>query len=305
MITKYKNYIRLLITGFLMGTADLVPGVSGGTVAFVSGIYEELLQAIKTVSGTTLGLVLRGKLIQAFRTIPFRFLVPLLTGIFTAIFTLAQLFTYLLGSHERLVWAFFFGMVAASTYIVAKRVVKWDVRDVVIFLLSALFAYWIVGDHFVSTPHTLPMIFASGAIAICAMILPGISGSFILVLLGQYSYLLSSVVDRRFSVLIIFSLGAAIGLSLFSRLLSWLFSKHHDISVVLLSGFMLGSLRKVWPFTYSGQVNVPLEVLLLAMLGGVIVLALARLDGLKERTTDIQDNAFKKSHAEAQKLRNN
>ncbi len=289
-----------------MGTADLVPGVSGGTVAFVSGIYEELLQAIKTVSGTTLSLLLHGKLIQAYRSVPFRFLLPLLTGLFTAIFSLAQLFTYLLSNYERLVWAFFFGMVAASTYIVAKRIVKWDVRDVVIFLLSALFAYWLVGDHLVSTPHTLPMIFASGAIAICAMILPGISGSFILVLLGQYAYLLSSVVDRRFSVLIVFSAGAAIGLSLFSRLLSWLFSKHHDISVVLLSGFMLGSLRKVWPFTHGGQTDFQhIGVWVLAIAGGIVVIALARLDALRERSTDIQDKEFRDTHKESLKPKNN
>lgn len=307
MLKKYKNLLRLYITGFIMGTADLVPGVSGGTVAFVSGIYEELLEAIKRVSGNTLRLLLKKQFVAAWKSVPFKFLLPLVAGIFTAIFSLAQLFTFLLNNHSRMVWAFFFGLVAASTYTVAQRIVKWDSRDILSFLASGLFAYWLVGDHLVSTPHTLPMLFVSGAIAICAMILPGISGSFILVLLGQYSFLLSSVVEKRFTVLIIFSLGAALGLSLFSRFLTWLFLKHHDISVAILAGFMLGSLRKIWPFTNNESTDfLNPTVWILVVAGGAVVLMLTKHDNLKERTQDLPKNQnFEKEHATALKKINN
>lgn len=302
MIKKYQALLRLYITGFIMGVADLIPGVSGGTVAFVSGIYEELLESIKIVSGKGLKLLLEGKIVEATKVVPLRFLLPLMSGIFSAIFFLAKLFSYLLENQAKFVWALFFGMVAASTYAVAKRVVKWHIQDVVYFFLSAGFAYWLVSDKLISTPETLPMIFLSGAIAICAMILPGISGSFILVLLGKYEYMLNALIDKNLPVVIAFILGAALGLSVFARFLSWLFKEHHDISVVILAGFMLGSLRKIWPFSDAEGVDFSnLVVWLLVIVGALVVLILSKHNDLKERTQDLKNKGFNKAHAEALK----
>ncbi len=243
-----KPLLQLFVTGFIMGTADLIPGVSGGTVAFVAGIYDELLASIKKVSGEVLRLGLQFKIKEAVAAVPYRFLFPLLAGIFTAILSLANLLGYLLDTYPSFVWAFFFGLVIASTWIVAKRVSAWGIQNMISFILFLIVGYAVVGAVPVETPSNLPMYFFSGMIAICAMILPGISGSFILLIMGKYSQVLGAVREMNIGVLISVALGAVVGLSIFSRLLSWLFAKHHDISVAALSGFMLGSVRKLWPW---------------------------------------------------------
>lgn len=283
-----------------MGTADLVPGVSGGTVAFISGIYEELLATIQTLTGTTLKLLYKLRLRQAFASVSFGFVLPLGLGILTAVFFLAGLLTYLLVAYPTRVWAFFFGLVAASTYIVAKRVIRWDWHDYAAFGAAAVFAYVLVGSEALSLPHNNFITFLSGAIAICAMILPGISGSFILVLLGQYSHILSSVSEHKFATLFIFLLGTIAGISVFSRFLSWLFKKHHDISVAVLSGFMLGSLRKIWPFAENSMgVYANGLTWVLIILGAAIVFVLTRYHFLAERTEDLKSRQFKREHAAA------
>ena len=198
-----------------MGTADLIPGVSGGTIAFLSGIYEELLQSIKTVSGDFLKLLLSGKIKEAIKVIPFKFLVPLALGLFTAVLSLANLMSYLLKEYPIFVWSFFFGLVLASTWIVLKRVVKWDISDKLAFVISTIAAYILVGAIPVETPNTPFFIFVSGMIAICAMILPGISGSFILLLLGKYQQILGAVTNKDVVTLAIFMVGAVLGLALF------------------------------------------------------------------------------------------
>lgn len=243
-----KSYLRLFLTGFGMGTADLIPGVSGGTIAFLSGIYEELIYSIKFVTGDVVRKALKGKVLEAIKMVPYKFLVPLAVGLFSAIFLLANFLSYLLQNHPVYVWAFFFGLVIASTLIVMKRVVKWDVSDMAGFAIAAVVTYFVVGLVPVETPSTLPVFFLSGMVAIVAMILPGISGSYILLLIGKYQQVLGAVTSRDFLTLIVFALGAVVGLSLFSRVLSWLFAKHHDISVAILAGIMLGSVRKIWPW---------------------------------------------------------
>ncbi|MBP9686363.1 MAG: DUF368 domain-containing protein [Candidatus Doudnabacteria bacterium] len=289
--------LRLYITGFIMGTADLIPGVSGGTIAFISGIYEELLATIKIVTGTTLKHLLRLRVREAFQSIPFAFGIPLGLGLLTAVFSLAQLIEHLINTHPTMVWAFFFGLVAASTYVVMKRVVRWDTQDYVAFVLTAVFAYILVGGQAMEFPHSTLTTFLSGAIAICAMILPGISGSFILVLLGQYEYILNSVTNHDFATLLVFAAGAVLGISFFARFLSWLFRKHHDISVAALSGFMLGSLRKIWPFpgnTAESFTNVWVWVLIIV--GFALVLVLTKYHAIAEQTKDIDDPTFAKEH---------
>ena len=243
-----KKYLRLFFTGFFMGLADLIPGVSGGTVAFISGIYEELLYSIKLMSGDVLRLLLKLKFKEAFTKIPIHFLTPLFAGIFTSIILLARLLSYLLEVYPSFIWSFFFGLVLASTWLVAKRVTSWNTGNVLAFGITAIAAYILVGAVPVETPENLPMFFFSGMIAIIAMILPGISGSFILLLIGKYAQVLDAAKNLQIDVLLAVITGAAIGLSVFARFLTWLFARYHNISIAILSGFMLGSVRKLWPW---------------------------------------------------------
>jgi len=318
-----KDTIRFFFTGFLMGSADLVPGVSGGTVAFLLGIYEELIYGIKVTSGQALRLLIKGKIKEAIALVPFRFFIPLGLGLASAVITLSGLITHFLVTYPSLMWAFIFGLSVASIIVVSKRVVTWDLHDYVATAVTAVIAYFVVGMVPVSTPDTWLAFFLSGVIAICAMILPGISGSFILVILGKYEQVLGAISDRNFLVIFIFGLGALVGIAVFSRVLSWLFKKHHDIIVALLTGIMIGSLRKVWPWkeTISTRLNshgelVPLVEqnvipeaftndvlfsLLLFGLGVITVLGLEKLQATKEVTTDIDNPAFTKEHAKALK----
>lgn len=310
--------LRLFVTGLSMGIADLVPGVSGGTIAFLSGIYEELLESIRIVSGTTLKLLLQGKMILAVQSVPFSFLIPLVGGLGLSIFSLANLLSWLLNSYPVFVWSFFFGLVLASVFIVLKRVVSWDLPDKIAFTVATIAAYFLVGAVPIETPTNLLFIFLSGAIAICAMILPGISGSFILLLLGKYQYILAAVVGRDFLTLAVFIGGCIIGLSVFARFLSWLFAHHHDISVVVLAGIMLGSIRKIWPWkeVVATRINSHGEVvpfiennvlpatldesvllaIILVIAGMVIMYTLDRLKVVKEQTEDLPNSELPLQH---------
>lgn len=240
--------LRLFITGFSMGSADLVPGVSGGTMALIFGIYEELIQSIKIVSGQAVKLTLQGKIKEAISVVPWSFLIPVGVGVMTAIFSLANLISYLLDNHPVLIWSFFFGLVAASVWIVGRRVGRWNVRTYGALAVGAVSVYLVVGAVPVETPATLPAFFGAGMIAIMAMIMPGISGSFLLVLLGKYAQVLDLVTDRDVLTLGVVMLGAVVGLALFSRLLSYMFDNYYHTMMAFLTGVLLGSLRKVWPW---------------------------------------------------------
>jgi putative membrane protein len=244
-----KEYLVLLAKGFSMGAADVVPGVSGGTMAFILGIYEELLESIRVfLSPSALMLVIKLKWREAYQTLPWPFLFVLFAGIMTAIFTLAQFLEWMLDNYPELLWAFFFGLVAASIFTVIKRVKNWNTLAIAMVIVGAVAAWVIVGLVPTAMSHGPLFLFFSGFIAICAMILPGISGSFILVLLGQYEYILSAVNNRDVVTLVIVAAGALVGLGSFARVLSWLFKRYHDITVAVLIGFMAGSLRKIWPW---------------------------------------------------------
>lgn len=243
-----RGSLLLAVKGMLMGAADVVPGVSGGTIAFVTGIYDDLLAAIASFDGNFFKLVFSLRLKEAFRRIPWSFLVPLLTGIGISIFSLARGVTFLLEHHPRELWAFFFGLVAASVWVVARSIPDKTPAFWSGLTLGAVFAYVLVGLIPLSTPTAFWFTFLSGAIASCAMILPGISGSFILVLLSQYQRILEAVKDFQFFVLAWFAAGAFAGLVSFSRLLRWLLARHSVPTLSVLCGFMLGSLRRVWPY---------------------------------------------------------
>ena len=282
-----------------MGAADVVPGVSGGTMAFILGIYEELIESIKTIaSPDTIKLLTGFKIKEMYDNLPWRFLLAVAVGILFAIFSLARFLEWMLENHPALLWSFFFGLVVASIITVSKKVKQWGAGAVGGVIIGAIVAYLIVGLVPVETPNAAWFLFLSGAIAICAMILPGISGSFILVLMGKYEYILSAVNSQDFVTLILVALGAGVGLVTFAQILSWLFKRYHDLTVAILIGFMVGSLRKIWPWketvqTYTDrhgeivplvQENIPPPVidgavffaLILAVVAFVIVFALDR-----------------------------
>ena len=245
---KFPRYIVLALKGCAMGMADVVPGVSGGTIAFISGIYEELLDSIRSVDATALRLLLRFRLAEFWRHINGRFLLPVLLGIAVAIFSLARLMTYLLTNHPIAIWSFFFGLIVASALLVARQIGRWDWRTVLAFAVGAAAAWWITVATPAETPDDWWFVMLSGAIAICAMILPGISGAFILLLLGKYQYIMHAVGEFDIPVIAVFVIGAAAGIISFSHLLSWLLKHWHDVTVAVLMGFMVGSLNKVWPW---------------------------------------------------------
>lgn len=245
---KFSRYIVLALKGCAMGMADVVPGVSGGTIAFISGIYEELLDSIRSVDASALRLLLRFRLAEFWRHINGRFLLPVLLGIAVAIFSLARLMTYLLTNHPIGIWSFFFGLIVASALLVARQIGRWDWRTVLAFAVGAAAAWWITVATPAETPDDWWFVMLSGAIAICAMILPGISGAFILLLLGKYQYIMHAVGEFDIPVIAVFVIGAAAGIISFSHLLSWLLKHWHDVTVAVLMGFMVGSLNKVWPW---------------------------------------------------------
>jgi putative membrane protein len=243
------GYLGVAARGFLMGSADVVPGVSGGTMAFILGIYEELINSIRAIArGPFLNALRRGRIGAALAAVNTPFLLSLVIGIFAAIVLLAPGIEWLLRNRPVYIWSFFFGLVLASVVSVSKRIPRWTPALIVALLIGAVGAYFLVGLVPVATPSTWWFLFASGALAICAMILPGISGSFILVLLGKYQELVAAVNQRDIVTLFWPALGAFIGLVTFAQLLGWLFRRYHDMTVAVLTGFMLGSLRKVWPW---------------------------------------------------------
>ncbi|MCA8961429.1 MAG: DUF368 domain-containing protein [Planctomycetes bacterium] len=284
--------------GFLMGSVDVIPGVSGGTMALILGIYERLVTAISHVDLKLWGQVRRGRFRDAAEHLDLRFLVPLGLGIAVALVTLASLMKYLLEHQRGPTYGAFFGLIAASTFLVGKMIRR---RSALVFaagVVGAIAAYWLTrpesggtilpfGPDDVGEPFYA---FICGAIAICAMILPGISGSYLLVLLGKYEWVIGilhglkkgDVTSEDLLLLSVFAAGCLIGILAFSKFLRWLLERFHDPTLGLLCGFMLGSLRKLWPFKNAADYNrlphgfdeawLPIA---LAAGGAAIVLALA------------------------------
>jgi len=231
-----------------MGAADVVPGVSGGTIAFITGIYEELINTIKSVNLTSLKLLFTFKLKDFWKAVNGNFLLALISGIGISFYTLARLIKHLLETQPILIWSFFFGLIVASAIVIAKKITEWKARTIIAMLIGIGIAYMITEITPAEAPTSYWFLFLSGALAICAMILPGISGAFILVLLGSYNYILSALSSFKIDVIAVVGAGAAVGILSFSHLLSWLLNKYHNMTIGLLSGFMIGSLNKVWPW---------------------------------------------------------
>ena len=231
-----------------MGAADVVPGVSGGTIAFISGIYEELISSINQIGPALIRTLPKKGLVAAWNEVNGRFLLSLFIGIALSVITLARFISWLLENEPVLLWSFFFGLVVASVIFVARAIEKWRLATLLMLLLGSAVAYYITQLPPVENTASLPYLFLSGALAICAMILPGISGAFILVLLGSYKTVLDAVHERNLITLATVFLGALFGLLSFARLLKWMFQHYKDLTLALLTGFIIGSLNKIWPW---------------------------------------------------------
>ena len=245
-MTSLGVYLR----GLAMGAADIVPGVSGGTVAFITGIYPALLNSIRSFDLTAVQYLLRAELAGFWRHVNGRFLLLLVAGIATSVFTLARWLSWVLEHYPEPLWGFFFGLILASAGVLLRRVSHWRWPQWLALLAGAGLALYIAlapGSGFVTG---LPGIFLAGFIAVCAMLLPGISGSFILLLLGMYSSVLAALRDFDFFFLGVFLAGAVLGLAVFSRLLHWLLQRFHTLAMALLTGFLSGSLVSIWPWKY-------------------------------------------------------
>ncbi len=278
MSRTIKDYVTLALKGMAMGAADVVPGVSGGTIAFIVGIYDELINSIKSINAHSLKLLFTGKIVSFWKAINGSFLFSILLGIGISVFSLAKLITWLLEAHPIMVWAFFFGLVLASTWFVSKDIKEWNVKTIASFIVGAAVAYYITVATPAETPTNLLFIFLCGAIASCAMILPGISGSFILVLLGKYFYIMDAVKELKIGILLVFAAGALIGITSFSRVLSFALARFRNSTLALLTGFMLGSLNKVWPWKekimMDGGFELEKNIMPNAFLAEAIVLAI-------------------------------
>ncbi|WP_195707127.1 DUF368 domain-containing protein [Vibrio metoecus] len=251
------NYLSTYFKGLAMGAADVVPGVSGGTIAFITGIYDTLLESIRRINPSLVGVLKAQGLAGAFRHINGWFLITLFGGIFTSIATLAKLISWLLVAHPVPIWSFFFGLIVVSVWHMLRQVEQKTFSRLLWLIAGALFAYGITVLKPLHLEPTYLNVMLSGAIAICAMILPGISGSFILLLIGMYAPVLGAVKTLQIDILLLFLSGCVMGLLSFSHVLSWLLRRHRDITLTFLTGLMLGTLPKIWPWkeTLSWRVN--------------------------------------------------
>ncbi|PZD79464.1 DUF368 domain-containing protein [Mesonia sp. K7] len=246
-----KDYLVISLKGVAMGAADTVPGVSGGTIAFISGIYEELIYTISNIDLSLLRVWKKEGFNAFWKKLNGNFIIALLGGILFSIFTFMRLANYLLENHPVLIWSFFFGLVLSSIWFVAKQIEKWNVYLVIQMILGSVVAFYItLLPPLVSNDNSW-FLFLAGSIAICAMILPGISGAFILVLLGAYKNITEAVHNFDFKKIAVVGLGAITGLLIFSRILKWLFKNYKNSTLAILTGFIAGSLNKIWPWKHT------------------------------------------------------
>lgn len=249
MQRRFIDYAIISLKGLAMGAADVVPGVSGGTIAFISGIYEELITALNNINLSLLRTLKKEGFRAAWSQLNGNFLLALFIGIGISVLSLAKGLEWALNHHPILIWSFFFGLVLASILFIGKQIKKWNFGIIISLVLGAFVAYYITTIPSLASSNSGSLfLFFAGALAVCAMILPGISGAFILVLLGAYQPVLEAVNNKNIKSIIIIGLGAVIGLLSFSKLLKWLFKNYHNLTLAILTGFILGSLNKIWPW---------------------------------------------------------
>lgn len=258
----FPDYILIFLKGIAMGAADVVPGVSGGTIAFISGIYQELINSINRINLDVIKNLKKNGLKTTWASINGNFLLALICGIGLSVLTFSKVITHLLETQPILVWSFFFGLVLASIVFIWKEITHWTPKSIISLLIGILLSYYITIAEPVHSPDSYWFLFLSGFIAIIAMILPGVSGAFILLLMGSYQTVIGTINQLREGVtqmnfeilgdallkLGTIALGAVLGLKLFSRVLTWMFAHHKNTTLALLIGFMIGSLNKIWPW---------------------------------------------------------
>ena len=254
---RIKDYILVAVKGACMGAADVIPGVSGGTIAFITGIYDDLIGSLNSINKTALQLFFSGRFKDFWKHINGNFLLSLFCGILISVLSLAGLMHYLLENHPIQTWAFFFGLIVASSIFILRGIDGWNLKTILFLVFGVILGIVVCTLSPTTTPDALWFIFLSGAIAICAMILPGISGSFILLILGKYQYIMSTIsgltsgdaIGENLLVLCVFAVGAVCGILAFSRFLHWLLGKYNKETLLVLAGFIIGSLVKVWPWS--------------------------------------------------------
>ena len=251
------KYITVAVKGACMGAADVIPGVSGGTIAFIMGIYDEFVGSLASINAEAVKLLFSGKFKAFWKHINGNFLLSLIIGIGISIISLASLMQYLLRWHPIQTWAFFFGLIVASSIFILRGIKGWKLRDILFIILGVGLGVTVCTLSPTQTPDAYWFIFLSGAIAICAMILPGISGSFILLILGKYEFIMGSISDlvagvnvgQNLLIMGVFIIGAVTGILAFSKFLHWLLARWQKETMIVLAGFIIGSLVKVWPWS--------------------------------------------------------
>lgn len=248
-----QRYGTLCLKGIAMGAADVVPGVSGGTIAFIAGIYEELIASLRSITPAAFIILFKQGPTAFWKAINGNFLLSLVSGILFSLLTLARIITHLLENYPIFIWSFFFGLIIASIVFMLRQITHWRAEEIIALVVGCIIAYGISIIPPSDAPKELWFVFISGAIAICAMILPGISGSFVLLLMGMYSFILTALIEFKMAVILTFVSGCLIGLLSFSHLLDWLLKRYHSITISALTGFIIGSLSVVWPWKYATE----------------------------------------------------
>ena len=246
---KLVQNIVVALKGFFMGAANVVPGVSGGTIALITGIYKEIIEALNSLmEKETWKALFKGDFKGFWKQVHGTFLLWLAIGVVLSVFSLAKLMTYVLEHHPVQTWAFFFGLIIASAIVMFKDIKGWGGKEILFALLGIALGLAVCTLSPTQTPDNWLIVFLCGAIAVCTMILPGISGSFILVIMGKYDYIMQAIADLNLPVLIVFGLGCVVGILAFSKFLHWLLGRFEKQTMLVLLGFVLGSLVKVWPW---------------------------------------------------------
>ena len=259
---KLKDYLMIGVKGACMGAADVIPGVSGGTIAFITGIYDEFVGSIARIDAEAVKLLFKGKIREFWNHINGWFILSIVLGIGTSVVALAGLMQMLLSDHPIQTWAFFFGLIVASSIFILRGISGWKALEGGLLVFGIILGVVVCTLSPTETPDALWFIFLSGAIAICAMILPGISGSFILLILGKYQYIMGTItelvsgVDMGKNLLIMgmFMTGAVVGILGFSKFLNWLLARWNKETLIVLAGFIIGSLVKVWPWSNTSAI---------------------------------------------------
>ncbi len=254
-----KNHLLLFLKGIAMGVSDLIPGISGGTVALLLGIYKNLIKSLKSINKKTLFYFFTLNYNRLSHQLNFKFLIPVFFGIITSIIFFSKIISFLITDHKILLFSFFFGLIFFSSLKIIYDLKPKSSKSYLIIILGFSFGFFISLINPINTSDSFLSIFLSGFIAISAMLLPGISGSYILLMIGKYEFMLESISNLYLENILIFSIGALLGILCFSKIIYWLLNKYYNTTIFFLSGLMLGALNKVWPWTYNEEIFFPME----------------------------------------------